>query len=168
MKTMWSPPGWRANWRHSNQAQQPGRSGTPSLAFGEGEAANLSSPRLAKRWESPADRRREDVDRVTAAFRRSGTLGRCPDRLHTTSGGASETELNELTVRPTGSPLGARAVITVTPVETCPACRERRAAGSFLKQSDDEMNGRPQRRAGKPVWGRKLSPPAAQRREEAL
>src|SRR5690349_16047222 len=46
--------------------------------------------------------------------------------LHSTRGGSSETELNELTVMPTGRPSGARAVITVTPVTNRP--RQRRKA----------------------------------------
>ena len=38
------------------------------------------------------------------------------DRLHSTSGGLSDTELNELAVSPTSSPLAVRAVTMVTPV----------------------------------------------------
>ena len=42
------------------------------------------------------------------------------DRLHSTSGGASETELNELAVKPSSreppSTVGVRVVMTVTPV----------------------------------------------------
>ena len=61
------------------------------------------------------------------------TLGRWLERLHTTSGGASETELKELTVSPTGSPPGPRAVITVTPVGNMPSVsRKARTSGSFL------------------------------------
>src|SRR6218665_1637328 len=37
-------------------------------------------------------------------------------RLHSTSGGFSETELKELAVRPTSSPSARRAVTMVTPV----------------------------------------------------
>ncbi|CAG9198164.1 hypothetical protein PSAB6_190056 [Paraburkholderia sabiae] len=37
-------------------------------------------------------------------------------RLHSTSGGVSETELNELAVMPINAPDGARVVMTVTPV----------------------------------------------------
>ena len=69
----------------------------------------------------------------TSAFSKIGTLGRWPDRLHTTRGGVSDTELKELTVRPMGSPLGARAVITVTPVgNMLSVSRKARTAGSFL------------------------------------
>ncbi len=38
------------------------------------------------------------------------------DRLHSTSGGSSETELNELAVSPTSAPPSVRAVTMVTPV----------------------------------------------------
>ena len=43
------------------------------------------------------------------------------DRLQTTSGGSSETELKELTVRPTGGMPSGAAVITVTPVGNRPS-----------------------------------------------
>ena len=38
------------------------------------------------------------------------------DRLHNSSGGASDTELKELAVRPISSPVEVRAVTMVTPV----------------------------------------------------
>ena len=38
------------------------------------------------------------------------------DRLHSTSGGESDTELKELAVSPTSSPVTERAVTIVTPV----------------------------------------------------
>jgi len=41
--------------------------------------------------------------------------------LHTISGGSSDTELNELTVRPIGSPLRARVATTATPVANMPS-----------------------------------------------
>ena len=42
-------------------------------------------------------------------------------RLQSTSGGSSETELNELAVKPTSSPVGARALTMVTPVANMPS-----------------------------------------------
>jgi len=42
-------------------------------------------------------------------------------RLHNTSGGDSDTELNELAVSPTSSPVGRRAVTMVTPVAKVPS-----------------------------------------------
>ena len=41
-------------------------------------------------------------------------------RLQSTKGGAKETELKELTVKPTKPPAGLMAVTTVTPVANCP------------------------------------------------
>lgn len=41
------------------------------------------------------------------------------DRLHNTSGGVSDTELNELIVNPTKPPLSSRVVMMVTPVANC-------------------------------------------------
>jgi hypothetical protein len=42
-------------------------------------------------------------------------------RLHSTSGGASDTELNELAVSPTSVPSAERAVTMVTPVANMPS-----------------------------------------------
>ena len=47
-------------------------------------------------------------------------LGELAERLHSTRGGSRETELKELTVRPTGAPSAAMAVTTVTPVAKPP------------------------------------------------
>ncbi len=41
------------------------------------------------------------------------------DRLHKTSRGLSETELNELAVRPMKAPFSSRVVMMVTPVANC-------------------------------------------------
>ena len=51
---------------------------------------------------------------------KSQTLGAWRARLHSTSGGSSETEENELAVMPTRRPSGARVVMTVTPVVNWP------------------------------------------------
>src|SRR5689334_12235261 len=45
-----------------------------------------------------------------------GRLLALPDRLHSTSGGSSETELKELAVKPRKLPSARRVVMTVTPV----------------------------------------------------
>ena len=52
-------------------------------------------------------------------------------RLHKTSGGESETELNELAVMPTNWPDGARAVITVTPVANWPSASRNARVSKF-------------------------------------
>src|SRR5579875_3432399 len=50
-------------------------------------------------------------------------------RLHSTSGGSSETELNELAVMPINWPESVRVVMTVTPVANWPSAA-RNAVGS--------------------------------------
>ena len=59
------------------------------------------------------------------------------ERLHSTSGGSSETELNELAVRPTRSPVAVRAVTMVTPVANMPS---------------DERNSRAEKSGGLAWW----------------
>ncbi|MCY1379058.1 hypothetical protein D9M69_667420 [compost metagenome] len=49
-------------------------------------------------------------------------------RLQSTSGGSSETELNELAVSPASSPDAVRAVTMVTPVANMPSA-ERKSRG---------------------------------------
>ena len=46
-------------------------------------------------------------------------------RLHITSGGDSDSELKELTVKPANSPLTPRVVMTVTPVTKFPNALRR-------------------------------------------
>jgi hypothetical protein len=64
-----------------------------------------------------------------------------------TSGGASDTELNELTVVPTSVPSAARAPMTAMPVANVPKAWRRRCgvkpcAGSLISGSgrDDRLN----------------------------
>ncbi len=63
-----------------------------------------------------------------ASSRNTGMLPAALDRLHKISGGASETELNELAVMPINWPWSARVVITVTPVANCPSARLKLAS----------------------------------------
>ena len=55
-------------------------------------------------------------------------------RLHSTSGGSSETELKELAVRPRKLPSASRVVMTVTPVANCDSawrnCAESKSRAS--------------------------------------
>lgn len=51
-----------------------------------------------------------------------------PERLHSTNGGSSDTELNEFTVMPTGSPRVFSPVTTVTPVAKWPSALRKKAA----------------------------------------
>ena len=47
------------------------------------------------------------------------------DKLHSTKGGVSDTELNELAVSPTKLPSAARAVTMVTPVANMPRAERK-------------------------------------------
>ena len=62
------------------------------------------------------------------------------DRLKRTSGGSSDTELNELTVRPTGACPGRDAVITATPVGKRP--RVARKEEELKLGAEAVMSGR--------------------------
>jgi hypothetical protein len=48
-------------------------------------------------------------------------------KLHSTRGGVRDTELNELAVRPTSSPVAVRAVTMVTPVANMPSAVRKSA-----------------------------------------
>src|SRR5688572_9954385 len=63
------------------------------------------------------------------ACRRLERFGERSDRLHSTSGGDSDTELNELHVKPIGVPLGPAVVTTLTPVAKVPRAL-RKSRGS--------------------------------------
>ncbi|MCY1365979.1 hypothetical protein D9M69_528550 [compost metagenome] len=77
-------------------------------------------------------------------------------RLQSTSGGFSDTELNELAVNPTSSPLSVRAVTMVTPVANMPSeARNSRAEKSGARacrtggRAEDMVNVDPERAAMK-------------------
>src|SRR5690349_20947431 len=63
------------------------------------------------------------------ACRNLERFGERSDRLHKTSGGESDTELNELHVRPIGAPSGPAMLTTVTPVPKQPSA-DRKSRGS--------------------------------------
>ena len=68
------------------------------------------------------------------AATKSGRLGATLRRLHSTSGGSSDSDENELAVRPTLRPSAAHVVITVTPVGNCPNAA-RNCSGSRAGRS---------------------------------
>src|SRR5882724_7188153 len=83
--------------------------------------ANLSPPVVAKRsqsgiWCAPSTFTTKWDDCTNAS-----KLAARSDRLHSTSGGESDTALKEFTVMPTGSPAAVRVVTTVTPVTNAPS-----------------------------------------------
>ncbi|MNY74964.1 hypothetical protein D3C86_2141220 [compost metagenome] len=55
----------------------------------------------------------------------AGRLRACLDRLHSTSGGFSDTELKLLAVMPTGEPSSAWEVMMVTPVVKVPSAARK-------------------------------------------
>src|SRR5713226_5226112 len=59
------------------------------------------------------------------ACAKSAKLAACRDKLHSTRGGSSETEENELTVTPMRRPSFARVLTTVTPVANWPSARRK-------------------------------------------
>jgi hypothetical protein len=68
------------------------------------------------------------------------------DKLHNTSGGDIDTELNEFAVRPTKLPSGARPVTTVTPVANIPSAvrnsaLEKVGGVAFFGRTEDNMVG---------------------------
>ncbi|MNR34815.1 hypothetical protein D3C85_1526170 [compost metagenome] len=92
---------------------------------------NLSSPWVAKR----PDRASCSVDN-TWTFQclplvKTGKLRACLDRLQSTIGGLSDTELKLLAVIPTGEPSSVWVVMMVTPVVKVPSAA-RKAWGSKL------------------------------------
>jgi hypothetical protein len=58
-------------------------------------------------------------------------LGEYSDKLQSTSGGLSDTELNELQVNPIGRPSVVMVVTTVTPVANMPSAL-RNSRGSMV------------------------------------
>src|SRR4051812_28106327 len=92
--------------------------------------ANLFPPVVANRSESDLCWALRTLTTKWDARTNMVKLAACNDRLHSTSGGDSDTVLNELTVRPTGSPSAVRVVTTVTPVTKAPSAR-RNSAGSI-------------------------------------
>src|SRR5205085_296453 len=69
-----------------------------------------------------------------------------------TSGGSSDTDVNEFTVTPTCAPSAMRVVTIVTPVPNCPsAARSARGskAPSAIRSADLLRFGRPRRRVGR-------------------
>ena len=97
-----------------SRAGEQGRPAGPPLPGDAGETIDLLA-REALRQGVLAGR--QDVDGVMGATREGRQSSRpWRDKLHNTSGGSIETELNELAVRPTGAPSSSSAVTMVTPV----------------------------------------------------
>src|SRR3954462_5234530 len=115
-KTMWSPPRKQSMRLHSSQAALPRISGTPPMPASVSQPANLSSLARANWLEICTWSSARMFTTKRSASRNTGWLGAVSDWLHRISGGSSDTELKELTVRPCGLPWASTVVITVTPV----------------------------------------------------
>src|SRR5918999_2222196 len=116
----WSPASTRCTVRHWKVAMAPSIRGTPLRPSLVGTPRNLSSAGVANwrdRWGWSVARMftAKCVDAV-----RSGRLGAFLAGHQDTSGGSSDTDVNEFAVTPILRPSGARAVITVTPVAYWP------------------------------------------------
>src|SRR3990170_4976115 len=101
---------------HSIYAAQPAISGAPPMPGFSSRPVNL---RVA------LDENKREISTCSSARMLTAKCLACSKAAsdrdaevsdHSTSGGSSDSELKELTVRPTYSPFGATAVTTVTPV----------------------------------------------------
>src|SRR3546814_17779977 len=91
--------------------------------------ANLSMPRFEKRPDRASWSVASTCTAQYSAARNTSRLAEVLARLHSTSGGLSDTELKLLAVRPTGVPSTVRAVMMVTPVAKVPSAL-RNSVGS--------------------------------------
>src|SRR4029079_12380246 len=96
-------------------------SGTPSLPCVQRTPSNLFAIGCAKRWETERWSAASTLMAKFGACRKRFRFGERSDRLHSTSAGDRETELNELHVRPIGVPSGATVVTIATPVGNVPS-----------------------------------------------
>src|SRR3989344_2367574 len=120
-KMVWSPSLYWLRLKHSNVAAAPASSGAPLMPGRCSRPAQRSMPRVAKRsasafWSAASTW----MAQCEPSAKVGKVLAPC-DRLHSTSGGASDTELKELAVSPTRSPAAVRAVTMVTPVANMPS-----------------------------------------------
>src|SRR5688500_18068777 len=100
----------------SIQATTPSRSGEPDPAFFHDSSANLSPPLTAnvRQIDSCSEPRMFTQKEPASSMR--GQLDDDLSGRKATSGGSSETDVNDPTAIPAGCPSGGRAVTTATPV----------------------------------------------------
>src|SRR5438477_8812967 len=127
----WSPASCSASMVQSIQASAPSSTGD-SLTDGDQPMPwNLSAPlvaitRQSSSWSSP----RMFTQNLPARSMR-GHVVLAYAAQNATSGGSSDTDVNEFAARPTGSPpSGSTAVMTVTPVAKWPSTDRYRAAST--------------------------------------
>src|SRR6218665_45855 len=117
---MWSPSWCRLRLKHSNVAAAPASSGAPLMPGRCSRPAQRSMPRVAKRWARAFWSAASTWMAECEPLAKTGMVLAPCARLHSTSGGSSDTELKELAVSPTNLPAELRAVTMVTPVANMP------------------------------------------------
>src|SRR5690606_20958575 len=129
---MWSPTQWRSTCSHSKVASASRSIGTPSSPSVNSaeQPSNLFSLGLQKCCDMATWRACRMLMQKWVARSKVGRLPASLRRLHSTMGGSSDTEQNELAVRPSSLPSGPRVVMTQTPVANLPsALRRSRRSG---------------------------------------
>src|SRR6202012_4198353 len=106
---------------HSKCASASGNSGTPFEATIGSIPDHLPAPDLAKRVDSASWASARMLMPHSLASSQIAKLCTVRATENSTSGGSSETELNELTVMPCSVPSGPRAVMMATPVGKVPS-----------------------------------------------
>src|SRR6266516_5065709 len=104
-------------------AMQPSMIGAPEDPSWWGTPSNLLSERRLKRYDIRSWSSARTLKAKPQPAWKAPRLGARRCRQTSTSGGSSDTEVNELAVKPRSSPSGSRVVTTVTPVVNEPAAR---------------------------------------------
>src|SRR5262245_60401866 len=118
--TTWSPPTTLVSLMHSNVASAPNNSGQPPSPGACTTLWNLSGLRLAKCSERANCQAPRTLTAKWLDCSNDGSEDAVDLRLHSTSGGSSETAEKELAVSPSSLPAAVRVVMTVTPVTKRP------------------------------------------------
>ena len=131
MISTWSP--WRSHasaaaLEHGQRARQH-RAAVSAQAPAPDDRSACPTLAEAKRRDRSTCASVSTLIAKCSAASNAGRLGLSQRSDHCTSGGSSDSALNELTVRPTGVPAASRQVASVTPVAKRPSA-ERRAADS--------------------------------------
>ena len=113
----WSPTVRQWSWAQTRVASAPSMAATPSGVSRTVTSANLSGTAgSAKRRANASCPLARMLIAKCALSRNTARLGERFTRLHSTSGGSSDSEAKELMVSPTLRPSVARVVTMATPV----------------------------------------------------
>src|SRR5437868_8214861 len=105
----------------SIQARAPSRIGEPDDAGCHASSANLSPPFLATARHTDSCSAPRMLTQNAPESRNFGHDDELLSGMNATSGGSSETDVNEPTAMPAGLPSGSTPVTTATPVGKCPS-----------------------------------------------